>query len=375
MSTSTRTRFAVLSALVAGGAVASAGCNTLECADGTVEQNGACVPADEVVDEANCGLGTLLGPDGTCIPEHPPTICGDFTVADTTTMPGTTVCVGTGGGGCDFDLTCPTPDATRVSVCGRLFDVETDARIEGLDAAGARCGSGSEVLDGPCEFEITFYDALDFAGDPEGATPIVPQDFFIDDCGRYQAHNMTRPQLGFLGIGVDDCPSQSDFGCAGTAPDDHGLTGVAFPVTGGEVRNRQKTYVVRNTSNMQWSVDAGNLSPTFVERGAFMTVFTIDGVPEPGVQITEGGAVEAANDYYFDDVSTTTRSSIEPSLNASGMNGAGIKINSALVEHSGTGGALPSGCTWDSALAAAIPGVLFFSPRSAVMGGAECENP
>jgi hypothetical protein len=373
MSTPNRTWLALLSTLfVGGGAVTSTGCNTLECADGTVEQNGACVPADQVVDEANCGEGTILGTDGTCVPENPPTICGDFTTPDTTSMPGTVVCVGTGGGGCDTDLTCPQAAANKVSVCGRLYDVETDEQIRGTDAMGATCGSGSEVLEGPCEFEITFYDALEFAGDPGGATPIVPQDFRIDDCGRYLAHNLNRPQLGFLGIGVDDCPGASEFGCAGAAPDDNALTGVAFPVSSAQVRNRQKTYVVRNTTDMQWSTDA-SLSPGFAERGAFMTVFTIAGVPEAGVQITEGGTVEAANDYYFDDASTATRSSIDPGLSASGMNGAGIKINSALVEHSGTGGALPSGCTWDSALAAAIPGVVFFSPRSAVEGGQECE--
>jgi hypothetical protein len=288
-------------------------------------------------------------------------------------MPGTVVCVGTGGGGCETDLTCPQAAANKVSVCGRLYDVETDEPIIGTDAMGATCGSGSEVVDGPCEFEITFYDALEFAGDPGGATPIEPQDFRIDDCGRYLAHNLNRPQLGFLGIGVDDCSAANTTGCAGAAPDDHRLTGVAFPVSSAQVRNKQKTYVVRRTTDMQWSTDAGLGATTFADRGAFMTVFTIATVPEPGVQITEGGSVEAANDYYFDDASTTTRSSIDPSLDATGMNGAGIKLNSALVEHSGTGGALPSGCVWDSALAASIPTVLFFSPRSALMAGQECE--
>lgn len=365
MSTPNRTWLSLLSVLtVAGASTVSTGCKTVECADGTVEQDGVCVPADEVVDEANCGEGTILGTDGTCVPEVAPTICGAFTTPDTTSMPGFIVCVGTGGGGCEVELTCPQASANKVSVCGRLYDVESDAEIIGLDATGVECGSGGEVTDGPCEFEIQFYDALEFAGDPGGATPIVPQEFRLDDCGRYLAHNLNRPSLGFLGIGVDDRSG---------APDDHRLTGVAFPVSSAQVRNRQKTYTVTRTTDMQWSTDAGLGATTFVDRGAFMTVFTIAGVPEAGVQITEGGSVEAANDYYFDDASTVTRSSIDPAQNASGMNGAGIKLNSALVEHSGTGGALPGGCTWDSALAAAIPDVLFFSPRSALMGTEECE--
>jgi len=335
---------------LAGAAGLSAGCNAVECAEGTIEQNGACVPADEVVDEANCGEGTMLGPDGVCIPELPPTICEEGTTTeDTTTIPGVILCKGTGGGTCDSELTCPQADASKVSVCGRLYDVETDEQLRAAAPNVADCLSGG-AADGPCEMKITFYDALEFAGNPSGATPIVPQDFLLDDCGRFRAHNLQRPSLGFLGIGVDD-----DDG----SPDVHRLTGVAFPVVSAETRNRQKTYVVREATNQAWSDDAG-LGTSFVDQGAFMTVFHGAGdVPVEGVQITEMGSVEAGNDYYFSDTDPNTRSTIDLTKNSTGVNGAGIKLNSALVEHSGTGG----GCTWESALAASIPTVLFFSPR------------
>ena len=362
MSTPSRHWFLLSVLALAPAAVTTTGCNVVECADGTVEQDGVCVPADEVVDEAQCGPGTVLGTGGVCVIEQP-TICGENTIEDTTSIPGTTVCVGTGGGGCDFELTCPQASANRVSVCGRLYDVETDQRIQGLDATGVDCTSPDAVAEGPCELVLTFYDALEFAGDPKGAAEIEPQDFILDDCGRFRAHNLSRPSLGFLGIGADDMSGD---------PGTHRLTGTAFPVASAETRNRQKVYVVETQTDQDWSTQAG-LGTTFVDQGAFMTVFLIGGVPEAGVQITEGGAVEMANDYYFSDADPSTRSTIDTGLNATSVNGAGIKLNSALVEHSGTGGALPAGCTWESALAASIPGVLFFSPRHAVMGGQECE--
>jgi hypothetical protein len=367
MSNPQRTWLPLFVAMLGGAAASSTGCNAVECADGTIEQDGVCVPADEVVDEATCGPGTVLGTGGVCVVETP-TVCGPNTMEDTTTIPGTVLCVGTGAGDCSTEITCPPAAMNRVSVCGRLYDVETDQRIVGVDATGLNCEDPDAVQSGPCELGMQFFDALEFAGDPEGATPLEPEQFYIDDCGRFRAHNIQRPSLGFLGIGADDT----------TAGDTHRLTGTAFPVVSAEVRNGQKVYVVETATDDAWSTQAG-LDPGFVDRGAFMTVFLIGGVPEEGVKIIEGGAVESANDYYFGDTDPSTRSTVLPDQagegpeDATGVNGAGIKINSALVEHSGMGGALPGGCTWESALAASIQGVLFFSPRHALMGGTECE--
>lgn len=362
----TRTWLASLSVLLlgAGTALFQSSCQATECGDGTIEQNGACVPADEVVDDSLCGTGTYLDEgSGTCLPELPPTQCDELTTTPSLNEDGVTICVGTGGGGCDVDLTCPAASPNKVSVCGRIFNVKDDSQIRAPgEPTGARCGSGSEITAGPCEFSIQFYDALDFAGDPANATPLEPETFDVDDCGRFKAVNIPRPSLGFLGIGIDDPGS----------PGTYRLTGVAFPVASAEVRNRVKGYLVEEATNQAWSSTAGLAAPSFVDRGAFMTVFTVGGTPRPGVRLTEAGAVEAANDYYFDDAVATTRTSIDAALSETQINGAAIKINSGLSEHSGTGGE-PSGCTWESALAAAIPTVLFFSPRAAVMGTVECE--
>jgi hypothetical protein len=273
--------------------------------------------------------------------------------------------VGTGEVGCGTELLCPQADDNKVSVCGRLYNVDDDTPIGFDSLTTEECiASGGTVTTGACAFDIKFYDALEFAGNPTGATPITPQDFFVDECGRFRAHNLNRPSLGFLGIGVDD---------RSAAPDDHRLTGVAFPVVSAETRNRQRAYVVTRTTDEQWTADADGGGTTLIDRGIFMSLYRIGGVPTQGVQITEGGVVEAANDYYFSDTNPLTRMTIDNSQPSTGPNGAGLKLNSALVEHSGTGGALPSGCVWESALGASIPGVLFFTSRVAVMGETECE--
>jgi len=357
------TNFMISVLAAAAAATLGAGCNGTECADGTIEQDGQCVPASDDPSAANCGEGTVLGDSGQCESEMPPTVCGENTIEDTETIPGVITCVGTGGAGsCADPLPCPSAGANKVTVCGRLFDIETDARID--DGITASCDLDNPTDTGPCQLQISFYDALDFAGNPTGAAKLTPQNFRMDQCGRYVAENVPRPSLGFLGVAVDDHPD---------APDDHRLTGVAFPVTSGQVRNNQSTYVVLESTNVAWSTDPDvNFGAnTFVNRGVFMSIFRHGNDPVAGVTVTSNGSVRAVDDYYFTDTVATTRVNTAPA-GPTGVNGSALLLGSALVEHSGTGGE-PSGCVWPSDLAASIPGVLFFNPRIAeTAGGAEC---
>jgi hypothetical protein len=349
--------------LVAGLLLApSLSCAQLECADGTIERDGTCVAADTDPDDANCGPGTVLGDSGQCEPELPPTVCDELsTVPEVDPVTGNIVCVGVGGpGGCQANLPCPTAASGKVTVCGRLFDVETDEPLEAASPTFMPCDNGG-ADDGPCELSVTFYDALDFAGNPTGAVPIVPTEFTLDDCGRYVAKDMTRPQLGFLGIGVDD-------GTGG----DYRLSGVAIPVSAGLTRNNMKTYVARESTNLLWSnADGVNLSPSFVDRGVFVSIFQYDGDPVAGVTVTDSNGARPNDDYYFSDTDPFTRTMVVPG-GPTGANGTALLLNSSLVEHSGAG-AEPDGCVWPSDLAASIPGVMFINPRNAeTPAGAEC---
>jgi hypothetical protein len=340
-------------------AALSGGCNTVDCAEGTIERGGECVPADEAFDNATCGVGTMLQ-SNQCVAIHEPTVCGVGTVEDRQIEPGIITCVGVGGTGCDFDLRCGSAAAGKVSVCGRLFDVETDQRIEGVEATGLPCTSENAVQEGPCQLDVKFYDAVQFAGNPTGATPLTVEDFVLDDCGRYSATNIQRPDLTFLGIAVDDRAGQGN---------NRELTGVAFgPVASAQVFSNQRTYSMAVATNTAWSSQVG-LNPTFVSRGVFMSIFLHGRDPVPGVRVIDTTRPNTTgDDYYFDDAEPFSRQLVSASGpagdNRTGPNGVALLLNSGLALHTGEG-AEPTGCVWPTDQAASVPGVLFINPREA----------
>jgi hypothetical protein len=238
-----------------------------------------------------------------------------------------------GDGACSVELTCPLAGVNRVSICGRILDVENDQAAP---------------------VDLQAYDALEWAGSPFTATPLAFEDKTIDECGRFRFHNLQRPSLGFVALVTDD-PGDADA---------HAPAAVTFPVSSAQVLNRARTYAIRHATDAQWTATAGLDGESFVTRGALLTVFLdADGNPVEGVAVTEGGATEPINDYYFANANPNARTTIDPRMAATGPNGSALKIDSVLVEHSGSGGE-PPGCTWSSTIAASVPGTLFVAIRS-----------
>jgi hypothetical protein len=161
-----------------------------------------------------------------------------------------------------------------------------------------------------------------------------------------------RPLLTYLGLGVDH---RDD------AVDDYGIGGAAMQVSDGLRVEGVRSYAIRHTTDAAWTAAANLTGQTFVERGVILMEFhDADGNPAEGVVVTEGPSTEPLNDYYFSDTTPDTHRTIAPLQVATGPNGSALKINSGLVEHSGTGG----GCTnWSSGLATGIAGVMFYAPR------------
>ncbi|MCA9677811.1 MAG: hypothetical protein KC464_22500 [Myxococcales bacterium] len=254
---------------------------------------------------------------------------------------------------CAVELPCPAADTNKVSVCGRLYDVETDQVIDVAGAMGEACTAAA--TDGPCALRVRFYDALDFVSNPEVATPLEPTSLRIDACGRFVAVGVPRPQLGFLGVVVDDGEG---------APDDHRPAVESRSVASGEPLARFRAYAYRRATDLAWSTQAGLIAAdgqSFADRGAILGIF-LDGTAAPvsGVTITTDGAVEPQDTWAFSD-GDRARHTVDPALDATGANGSTLLVNSNLVEHSGTG-AEPSGCEWPALLAMAAPGVLFVDP-------------
>lgn len=263
---------------------------------------------------------------------------------------------------CSAAVTCPVAAVDKVTVCGRLHDVETDAEIRALVPTAAGCGSGFEATDGPCELAIRFYDALAFAGDPLAAAPLAVGSLDVDDCGRFIADGVALPAFGQIAVVVDD---------AVAAPDGHRLTVVTFDVSAGEVHDDEKAYVVRRSTDAKWSTDVGFGATTFVDRGTLMSIFRHGTTPVAGVTVTSSGSVRAADDYYFTNTDANVRSTAT-ATGPTGTNGASLLLNSVLAQHSGLG-AEPSGCLWPDRAGAALGGVLWVvSVVAESSGGGQC---
>ena len=358
MSKASHSVIGAVFAIVSGAALSSC-LDQLECGEGTVNRNGTCVAADLGVGNGQCGPGTRLE-DGVCKPNCDPN----------TTMPvtenGVTTCVGLGGGAlppCDQEIVCPTQTSSgKMNVCGRFYDVETDAKIQ-LDSAPALCTAGAG---GPCAIGGLFVDAIKFANNPTDPAAPLPVDSPIqyDTCGRFKAEGVTNPDAGFAAIGSDDAPGGGD---------DYVLTGVGFSAA---TRTHQgiRAYVLQKATDTKW----GNKSP----MGLYVSVYIgRNRLPVPGVTMSfNGNSTDYANnDFYFTDTAPNLRASITadgPTRADGTAVWAGQTPGNQIGLFGGVGGDLGTDtdgteCVWHGTPGKAVPGVAFVQLRDVVRKNTE----
>jgi hypothetical protein len=357
-----------LTLVAAATSLVNLSCSQVECGQGTVERDGVCYPADTATNPSSCGgdgpFETEEGLDGKCWTKVP-TVCDETStreeVDDTT---GVVTCIGTAGG-CGSSIDCPAPAAGKATLCGRIWDAESDDPIAAAPGAtGTACGT--PTTDGPCSLRVRFFDAVDFASDPMAAQPLAGE-VLTDDCNRYRGKDLTRATFGFIGVGVDDAP-----GITPTTP--HRVTGVAASNAFASPGRDFAAYTTKVTTDMAWHTSSGIGGMTFAQRGVLAVVFHYHNAPVAGVQIRRGGATIPADDFYFSDT-TKARTTVAAAQTVTGANGTALALNpgsSSPTEHDGVGG-LPSGCQWPTNLAAAIPGVVFVQIKDAqTAAGAAC---
>jgi len=340
-----------------------AGCNEPTCGTGTIDMNGACVPANDMVGSAACGAGTHLGATSQCVPDLPPTQCDpDSTEQMTDPMTGITTCVGTGGTGCQAQIACGTPSASKMTICGQFFNIEDNTLLRDATPTGANCDPSNPTPTGPCSMQILAYDAIDFATNGMSATPLPNDEIVINNCGQFRIKNVNISGVNFVGIGLEDNVKATP-----TAP--HRLSGVALPAVAKAITNFP-AYDVKNSVDQAWTSSAGLSGSTFVDRGVYMALFTHGATPVAGVKITVAGGTDATNDYYFSDTDPASRMTVAPAATATGANGAGLMIghNMNLTNYSGTG-MEPTGCMWPTDLGDQITNVAFIQPRVAQVSG------
>ncbi len=352
------TRWILISAVLA---TSQGGCKSIDCGEGTVERDGNCEPANEVVGNAMCGPFTTLQGD-KCIPMFPPTECDPGTTSpDVDPATGVTTCIGTGGGGCSAAFACPAPVTGKQTICGQIYDFENNMPFAAAGATGGQCTAAT--ADGPCALEITAYDAIQFGTNPATAPPLNTGQLYIDDCGRYRVPDISVPAGPFIGLGIDDAVGTMGPG---------GITntvGVAIPKSPNMATRDFEAWIVKKATTDKWVASGG---PP-LSGGYYANVFRghrtgFDTVA--GVQVTRGGSPNTSNDYYFTPAQTT-RETILTTATVTGVNGTALITNASVAEgptYSGQGG-IPAECVWESKAGASIPGIVFiqlFRPQNAV---------
>jgi len=331
----------------------AAGCKEIECGDGTIERGGACVPATEIVGAAKCGTFTMLVGD-TCTPTHEPTECGSGTVREIDPQTGLGICKpGGGGSGCGAPIACPTPvDAGKQTICGQLYDVETNERFEAAGATGARCTAGATT--GPCALAIRAFDAIVFASSPGTATPLAVEDTYIDDCGRYRLSNITPPANPFVGLGIDDA-AMAMAGPGGVT----NAVGLATKTAAGTATPDLEAFIATKATTDAWAASGGPA----LSGGIYAMVFRArskGAALSPGVTVTRNGSMIPANDHYLAGCSSL-RTSVDTAAAATGGTGTALVTGASVAEgvaYSGTGG-LPPECRYDTYAGASLPFILF----------------
>jgi hypothetical protein len=341
----------------------ASGCNTVECASGTIERDGKCEPSEGPVDPARCGPFTELVGD-RCVPMFPPTECDPGTTEPSTDdTTGVTTCIGTVTGGCSSAIACPTPaSGSRQTICGQLYDFETGEKFQ-LDPTGmasGRCDPAAPAASGPCALQVNAYDAYAFGNNPTTPVPLPRGDMYIDECGRYKLQDIDINGTGpFIGIGVDDASGLGPTGVTVTAA-------VATPKMGQVATKDLEGFIVKLSTAQAWQASGGPplsggiYAPVFRQHKLPVTAPGTPFTPQTGVMITRNGATIPTNDFYFQ-AAQTTRTSIDTAATSTGANGTVLVTNASVSEltaYAGQGG-LGAGCRWEPHAGASLPGIVF----------------
>jgi len=337
---------------------AATGCKTLDCAPGTVEQNGHCEPADVTTGAASCGSGTKL--EGTiCVST---TTCDPSTTTPMTDGSGNTVCVGTAGGGCG---SCPMPSSGKQTICGQIYDLENMSAFVATGAAGMKCPATSTATSGPCALNILAFDAIAYATNPMTATPLAVGNTCIDDMGHYYLADITPPGTNpFVGLGIDDA-NMANMGPNGVT----NAVGVATPSRPNTATANFEAYIVTKATTDSWASSGG---PP-VSGGIFAMIFrahcvgagcTGDPLAEQaGVQMTKSATPIAATNAKYFLAAQATRDTIDPTATMTGANGTGLNNNASVtdsVAFSGQGGITDTtNCQWEQHAGAALMNIVF----------------
>jgi hypothetical protein len=329
---------------------AASACTSVECDRGTIERSGKCEPADVTTDPGTCGPGTKL--EGN--------VCVSTIQCDpATTMP--VIDPMTGETKCEpfsNDCTaCPPPgDASKQTICGQIYDFESNQPFMATGATGARCPA-TPSASGPCALAITAFDALQFVTSPSTAQPLAVDDVCIDDQGHYAVRGVAVPAGPLIALGIDD------------AVGNVGPTGVtnAVAITVAKMPAlavaSTEHWIVKPATTDMWMTTGG---PP-VSSGVFAAVFRAHACPggtctgDPLAPQSDVAIVKPVGNAYYFAPGQAARMTIDPTQMMTGANGTGILTGITAMDGpvTGMGGIVDTAdCSWESTAAAALPNIV-----------------
>ncbi len=236
-------------------------CKQIECAEGTVEENGKCVAigwSGDAGPESYCGPNTVW--DGThCVPAQD--ICGPFTkvkvVVDDAGVE-TFVCEGTPSGNIQPPPECPPSDGQTICVNGwvrYLVDPDDPTKVFETVLADEQAAEDATSL------VVMVYDPLLFAsnpGDPRallGTTEVNPK------TGTFRVTGITVPTTGFIALATEDC-QVSEGACqpipATSDPGTYAFAAFPYPASAGTNLTEVATIAITNHQMADWTDAIGD---------------------------------------------------------------------------------------------------------------------
>jgi len=102
------------------------------------------------------------------------------------------------GAGCDDPLPdgCPAASSGHVTLCGRIFELETNLPCSSPMRASRSATAGAPTTRGACAVRVVAFDALDLLVNPSGAVPLATEENVVDACGRFRLKNVVNAPLG-----------------------------------------------------------------------------------------------------------------------------------------------------------------------------------
>ena len=263
-------------------------------------------------------------------------------------------------------LPCPQPTgATKLTICGRLYDFEDGKKFAG-EAIGARCDRVMPTPGGPCAVSLFVFDVGTYGmNQTQGnITPTGPDDIYVDDCGRFRVTNSETTGTGpFIGLGSTE---------AGKAPQRPlaqltvtATTAVAFEKPSNRVVDKVEAWIAKPSMITSWENSGGPPLSGGIYIGSFRAHKLGNGdpfAPQSGVSFTKSLSPIASQDYYFS-ANQTTNATIDINTMATGVNGTGLLTGTSVndaVTYSGQSGITSAHCQWEAHVAANLANIVFF---------------